>query len=82
MSFASGAILFVIGADDKYLKSIKPITVIDARIDYINSRNRLLCLLLTHNFSRIYQTKGEHPFWCGISRDCTFTERVMLSRGH
>ena len=57
MSFASGAILFVIGADDKYLKSIKPITVIDARIDYINSRNRPLYILLARNFSCIYQTQ-------------------------
>jgi hypothetical protein len=37
-----GPILFAIRVDDKYLKSIQPITGIDAHFDYINSGNRLL----------------------------------------
>jgi hypothetical protein len=37
-----GPILFAIRVDDKYLKSIQPITGIDAYSDYINSGNRLL----------------------------------------
>jgi hypothetical protein len=37
-----GPILFAIRIDDKYLKSIQPITGIDAHSDYINFGNRLL----------------------------------------
>jgi hypothetical protein len=45
LSFASGAILVAIHADDKYLKSIHPITLIDALADYIKLSNRALRLV-------------------------------------
>jgi hypothetical protein len=80
LSFASGAILFVIRADDKYLKSIKPITGIDARFNYINFSNRPLRILLTHNFGPEWRALCIYPFQSGSAGDFPGARHVVA--GH
>ena len=64
-----GPILFAIRVDDKNLKSIQPITGIDAHFDYINFGNRLLPELR----GRILLGVGvglQVVFWCGALPAC------------